>query len=54
MEDGREPWYHPLEGNEDDAITSGDNRLKQLGYKQELHRGLSYAFYNFLYDHFFY
>jgi hypothetical protein len=33
--------YHPL--RDGDAIASDDVRLKQLGYKQELSRGLSYV-----------
>lgn len=45
MEDGTEPCYHLLHDNED-TITSDDSRLNQLGYKQELNRGLSYAYFS--------
>lgn len=34
--------YHPL--GDGDAIASDDVRLKQLGYKQELSRRLSYEY----------
>lgn len=40
-EEGGPYSYHPLADG--DTISSDDVRLKQLGYKQELTRGLSYA-----------
>lgn len=48
MEDGSGACYHPLHDSED-AITSDNSRLNQLGYKQELNRGLSYAYFSFIY-----
>jgi hypothetical protein len=41
MEEVEGPTYHPLLQKRD-AISSDDSRLKQLGYKQELSRNLSY------------
>lgn len=41
MEEEQGP-YHPLREQDGDAISADDTRLKQLGYKQELSRNLSY------------
>ena len=47
-EEGGPYSYHPLADG--DTISSDDVRLKQLGYKQELTRGLSYACFLFLFS----
>lgn len=41
MEEEQGP-YHPLRDQDGEAISADNTRLKQLGYKQELSRNLSY------------
>ena len=45
--------YHPLGDGDTIAFDSDDVRLKQLGYKQELSRRLSYACLSYLFIYLF-